>query len=97
MIKEDYQKFVSLNKQIEEIAYKIGKQYADKKLHDWYNYLKQNGREVEIPNYNGRFYPAEFEFYENCFTFHITDKLSIIDDEFVTVSLDEFIEFSETE
>lgn len=96
MIKEDYQKFVSLNKQIEELSYKIGKQYADKKLQDWYNYLKQNGREVEIPSYNGRFYPTEFEFYEDCFTFYITDKFSIIDNEFVTISLDEFIEFCKT-
>lgn len=96
MIKEDYQKFVSLNKQIEEIAYKIGEQYADKKLQDWYNYLKQMGREAEISNYNGRFYPTEFEFYENCFTFYVADTLSIFDNEFVTVSLDEFIEFSET-
>ena len=97
MTREDYQTFVSLNKQIEERAYKIGEQYAYKKLQDWYSYLKQNGRDVEIPSYNGRFYPTEFEFYENYFTFHIADKLSIIDNEFVTISLDEFVKFSETE
>ena len=59
---EDYQKFVKLYYQIEEIGYKIGTKYADKKLQDWCNYLKQNGRESEIPNYKGRFYPTDFEF-----------------------------------
>jgi hypothetical protein len=97
MLYEDYYKFVKLYYQIQEIAYKIGTKYTDKKLQDWYNHLKQNGREAEIPNYNGRFYPTDFEFYGDCFTFYIEDNLSMLDREFITVPLNEFTEFCTTE
>jgi hypothetical protein len=34
MSEKDYRKFVKLYNQVEELAYKIGTKYADKKLQD---------------------------------------------------------------
>ena len=97
MSEKDYRKFVKLYNQVEELAYKIGTKYADKKLQDWCDYLTQNGREDEIPNYKGRFYPTDFEFYEDYFTFYIEDNFLVLSPEFITVPLNEFTEFCTTE
>lgn len=97
MTREAYNTFVKLGTKIKELAYELANVYANKKLDDWNSYLTQNGRESEIPSYCNRFYPTEFEFYDDRFTFYIDDTYSTFDRDFITIPINEFIEFCKSE
>ena len=84
---------MKLATKIRESVYELANVYANKKLDDWNIYLTENGRESEIPSYRGRFYPIEFEFYTDHFTFYIDDTYSIFDRDFISIPINELIEY----